>query len=178
MRNQNDLSTYRRVRKDCEGMGQPVKTYNYHYAPPPTFGGVPAHASVSGYQPPPNCAYCHPSSRVEGLMDAGTQRLCLINGIIPLVRPETGIDRRLRTPPMGPGRVDRGGVRRSRCLMSMRNVSWRKLGDDWAEVKQVGPVHSIRCRIGRLVRCGSRSKRSHRWRCYRVRFSLHTALVS
>ncbi len=50
MREQDDLNTYRRVRRDCEGMGVAIKTY--HYPPAPTFGGVPAHASSSSFHSP------------------------------------------------------------------------------------------------------------------------------
>ena len=58
MRNQNDIDTYRQVRRDCEGMGVPVKFYNH--PPLPTFGGVAAHASSSSsYYPSSARTCCH-----------------------------------------------------------------------------------------------------------------------
>ena len=58
MRNQDDINTYRQVRRDCEGMGIPVKNYSPGQAP--TFGGVAAHGSSSNsYYPPSARRYRH-----------------------------------------------------------------------------------------------------------------------
>ncbi|WVR06101.1 hypothetical protein IAU60_003130 [Kwoniella sp. DSM 27419] len=57
MKATNDLETYARTRMSCERQGVPLNRAYERYAPPPTFGGVPAPTSHqshnNGYNRPP-----------------------------------------------------------------------------------------------------------------------------
>lgn len=47
MQGRNDFSRYQDVRQKCEMVGKAVPNRTPYYAPPPTFGGVPAGGSGS-----------------------------------------------------------------------------------------------------------------------------------